>query len=214
MCRDGVAPVGVQQQLYQYNHQCGTLHLPFSNPGSSPVSLAEITAHNRTFPQLSQVTTSGRCKAAQPARSCLLCWRGPLSVHTTGWLAAVPACWALSTRWALTKSGKTRCAVCCACMLGCRYRCRQHYVRRCRMCRPSTWRLQGMMQQQHQSACGHCPLLQSCKVGRCFCLLFGRRHTVCVCAVYSGMRLCGYCFMAMTRTTSCGGTRLSSCLMC
>jgi hypothetical protein len=47
--------VRVQHSVYQYNHQCGTLHLPFSNPGSSPVALAEITAHNRKFPALTQV---------------------------------------------------------------------------------------------------------------------------------------------------------------
>lgn len=45
----------VQQSVFQYNHQDGTLHLPFSNPGTSPVALSEITAHNRKFPQLKQV---------------------------------------------------------------------------------------------------------------------------------------------------------------
>lgn len=58
VCRDGTKPVCVQRSVYQYNHQCGTLHLPFSNPGSSPVALAEITAHNRTFPALTQVQLS------------------------------------------------------------------------------------------------------------------------------------------------------------
>lgn len=55
VCRDGAVPVAVQDTVYQYNHQCGTLHLPFSNPGTRPVALAEITAHNRVFPELSQV---------------------------------------------------------------------------------------------------------------------------------------------------------------
>lgn len=55
VCRDGAAPIAVQDSVYQYNHQCGTLHLPFSNPGTRPVALAEITAHNRVFPELSQV---------------------------------------------------------------------------------------------------------------------------------------------------------------
>lgn len=55
VCREGATPARVQDSVYQYNHQCGTLHLPFSNPGSSPVALAEITAHNRRFPQLTQV---------------------------------------------------------------------------------------------------------------------------------------------------------------
>jgi hypothetical protein len=40
---------------YNYNHQSGTLHLPFSNPGSSPVALAEIAAAGRTYPALTQV---------------------------------------------------------------------------------------------------------------------------------------------------------------
>lgn len=52
---DGAEPVCVQDSVYQYNHQCGTLHLPFSNPGSSPVALSEISAHNRRFPHLTQV---------------------------------------------------------------------------------------------------------------------------------------------------------------
>jgi hypothetical protein len=50
-----VQPVRVLQEVLQYNHQCGTLHLPFSNPGSSPVALAEIEASGRCFPALSQV---------------------------------------------------------------------------------------------------------------------------------------------------------------
>lgn len=59
VCREGAPPAAIQTSVYQYNHQDGTLHLPFSNPGSSPVSLAEISAHNRRFPQLTQVCGAG-----------------------------------------------------------------------------------------------------------------------------------------------------------
>lgn len=54
--REGTAqPVRVMDSILQYNHQCGTLHLPFSNPGCSPVALAEIAAAGRRFPALTQV---------------------------------------------------------------------------------------------------------------------------------------------------------------
>eukprot|EP00775_Hariotina_reticulata_P001048 gene1048-1384_t len=48
-------PQAVQRSVYQYNHQHGTLYLPLSNTGARPVALAEITAVNRRFPQLTQV---------------------------------------------------------------------------------------------------------------------------------------------------------------
>lgn len=57
-------PQAVQSSVYQYNHQHGTLHLPFSNPGASPVALAEIPAVNRRFPQLTQVQMQGALRAA------------------------------------------------------------------------------------------------------------------------------------------------------
>lgn len=52
---EGAQPVAVHSTAYNYNHQSGTLHLPFSNPGSSPVALAEIAAAGRTYPALTQV---------------------------------------------------------------------------------------------------------------------------------------------------------------
>lgn len=61
---DGAAPVAVQGSVYQYNHQCGTLHLPFSNPGTRPVALWEIPAHNRVFPELSQVQMQAALRVA------------------------------------------------------------------------------------------------------------------------------------------------------
>eukprot|EP00878_Enallax_costatus_P035078 GHUV01039049.1.p1 GENE.GHUV01039049.1~~GHUV01039049.1.p1 ORF type:complete len:465 (+),score=115.48 GHUV01039049.1:190-1584(+) len=61
---DGEQPVQVQSTVYQYNHQHGTLHMPFTNPGRSPVALAEIQAHGRQFPALSQVQMQAALKAA------------------------------------------------------------------------------------------------------------------------------------------------------
>lgn len=63
-CREGVPPVQVQATAYNYNHQHGTLHLPFSNPGRSPVALAEIAAVGRRFPALSQVQMQAALRAA------------------------------------------------------------------------------------------------------------------------------------------------------
>jgi hypothetical protein len=56
--------VAAHSTAYSYNHQSGTLHLPFSNPGSSPVALAEIAAAGRTYPALTQVASCCRAAAA------------------------------------------------------------------------------------------------------------------------------------------------------
>eukprot|EP00879_Flechtneria_rotunda_P014637 GHRR01015296.1.p1 GENE.GHRR01015296.1~~GHRR01015296.1.p1 ORF type:complete len:383 (+),score=106.09 GHRR01015296.1:506-1654(+) len=60
----GLQPVSVQASVYQYNHQDGTLHLPFSNPGKSPVALAEIQAAGRQYPALTQVEMQLALRAA------------------------------------------------------------------------------------------------------------------------------------------------------
>lgn len=70
-CREGAAPVAAHSTAYNYNHQSGTLHLPFSNPGSSPVALAEIAAAGRRYPALTQV---GPCmRQLTTAIVCVVC---------------------------------------------------------------------------------------------------------------------------------------------
>lgn len=61
---EGAAPVAAHSTAYNYNHQSGTLHLPFSNPGSSPVALAEIAAAGRRYPALTQVQMQAALRLA------------------------------------------------------------------------------------------------------------------------------------------------------
>lgn len=76
-CREAAQPVAVHATAYNYNHQSGTLHLPFDNPGSSPVALTEIAAAGRTYPALTQVSgTPGHV-------TCSLCLVLRLSGATT-----------------------------------------------------------------------------------------------------------------------------------
>lgn len=97
-CRSGVAPVSIRQQVYQYNHQCGTLHVPFDNPGCSPVALAEIEAAGRTFPALTQVGGGGgrgHASAAGRGRggpAFAGCPKGWLLAVCQLWHAAIPCC--------------------------------------------------------------------------------------------------------------------------
>ncbi|KAK9814536.1 hypothetical protein WJX72_007546 [[Myrmecia] bisecta] len=53
----GRAPVQVLDLMYQYNHQVGSLYMPFNTykgQGGTPVALKEIRATGRTFPALTQ----------------------------------------------------------------------------------------------------------------------------------------------------------------
>ncbi|KAF6265604.1 hypothetical protein COO60DRAFT_1623787 [Scenedesmus sp. NREL 46B-D3] len=61
---EAAQPVAVHATAYNYNHQSGTLHLPFDNPGSSPVALTEIAAAGRTYPALTQVQMQAALRAA------------------------------------------------------------------------------------------------------------------------------------------------------
>jgi hypothetical protein len=56
--------VRVVSEALSYNHQHGSLWLPFDNPGSSPVALAEVPARNRSLPALQQTAMQGALQAA------------------------------------------------------------------------------------------------------------------------------------------------------
>ncbi|KAF8063801.1 NSE4A [Scenedesmus sp. PABB004] len=61
---DGAAPAAVASSAFNYNHQHGSLHMDFANPGRSPVALAEIAAHGRSLPALSQAEMQAALRAA------------------------------------------------------------------------------------------------------------------------------------------------------